>query len=535
MTTAPLTDGLADAPVGYFEVNPEGRLVAVNDALGRIVGRRRAEVFAGSIAELLPNSSRLFLQTHVLPTLELNGRVDEVYLSLRHGTGDPIPVLMNGVRRREPEGGFVDLFVVLPVRRRAIFERELVHARQEAERALEGERVAIAQAKALQAQLAVRERLAAIGTLAAGVAHEINNPLTYVLANLDMIADSVAADRPLSETDLGDLISEVRDGVIRIRDVVASLRGLSRVDDTHRNRVEIRRVVDVALKLAGSALLPRARVEVDVTSPSPVILSEESRLIQVLINLLVNAGQAASPSSVATNLVRVRGFVESDEHVVLEVSDNGPGVPDDLQSRIFDPFFTTKPMGEGTGLGLWVSHEIVSSLGGTLTLSSEPGRGATFRVTLPNVKPPVAKPATQSVVTVRGEVVGQNILLVEDDPALQRTLVRMLRGHRVELCSSGRIALERLRQEGFAGFDAIVTVLLMPETSGMELFRVVRSRSPALAERFVFMVDVPTTDVAADFLSRIDNPTVPKPFQAAELRGALDRVLRVRLRSTEHS
>ncbi|MCU0686275.1 MAG: ATP-binding protein [Polyangiaceae bacterium] len=347
------TSLLFDAPVGCLEVDTEARIVRANAEAARVLGEAPGALRGQPLTNFLSLAVRMLFQTHVMPTLDREGRVDELYVSLLRASGEATPLLMNAVRCRRASGA-VDILAFLPTRRRSLFEGELFEARQAAERSASGERSALERIDAMQAQLAISERMASIGTLAAGVAHEINNPLAYVSANLEMVAEALTAGTEADCRDVKQAVADIQQGVARIRDVVVSLRKLSRVDEGRRDPVDLGHVVDFALKLSGVELRQRARVEVDVASPAPRVLADEGRLCQIAVNLLINAAQALPPEERANNLVRLIARYESDDRAVLEVTDNGPGVPPALQRRIFEPFFTTKPIGEGTGLGLAV-------------------------------------------------------------------------------------------------------------------------------------------------------------------------------------
>ncbi|HEU4405595.1 MAG TPA: ATP-binding protein [Polyangiaceae bacterium] len=520
------TDALADAPVGCLEADAGARILRANAEAARLLGEGPGALRGRPLSSFFSLAARMFFQTHVMPTLDLKGRVDELYLALRRTSGEPVPVLMNAARRRTPDGGFVDLFAFLPTHRRSLFEGELIRARQAAERSASGERTALERIDAMQSQLAVAERMASVGALAAGVAHEINNPLAYVSANVEMVAEALAARPGAAPPEIAPAVAEVQQGLARIRDVVSSLRKLSRVDDERRDPVDLGRVVDVALKLSGLELRHRARVEVDVADPAPRVLGDEGRLCQIAVNLLVNAAQALAPERRADNLVRVVARYDGDERAVFEVRDNGPGVPPALQERVFEPFFTTKPVGEGTGLGLSVCHGIVSSLGGAIALESEPGRGACFRVTLPclprGAPPPPSAPPPAPAPAPRGTC---RLLIVDDEVPLARVFARALGDFDVTCCSTGRAALERLAAQGFDAFDAILCDLIMPEMTGMELHAAVAAASPAAARRMIFMTGGTFLDSARDFLDGIDNVTLVKPFKLAELRRALATAL----------
>ncbi len=233
--------------------------------------------------------------------------------------------------------------------------------------------------------LAAQERMVTVGTLAAGVGHEINNPLTYVIGNLDLLIEEVQslshAVPQQRRAEILDLIAEARDGADRIRKIVRGLRTFARGEREERTRVDVHAAVEMALQLAQSALRHVTPVATDLL-PTPRVLADESQLVQVLVNLLVNAAHALAPTPIERNLVHVRVWAEPGR-ALIEVSDNGPGMPPEVARRAFEPFYTTKGVRNGTGLGLSIVHNIVTGLGGTISLETSPGAGATFRVSLP--------------------------------------------------------------------------------------------------------------------------------------------------------
>jgi two-component system, NtrC family, sensor kinase len=239
--------------------------------------------------------------------------------------------------------------------------------------------------KQMQARLVLSDRLVAMGTLAAGVAHEINNPLTFVLSNLSFLATELrglATELPAGRlTEAEEVLREATMGAHRVRQIVGDLKTFSRADDEAPTVVSLQKVLESALTIARAELRARAQVVRDFTDVPPVEGSE-GRFGQVFLNLLINAAQAIPIGQPDRNEIRVR-LRSLEEHVLVEVRDTGAGIPPEMRSRIFDPFFTTKPVGEGTGLGLFVCQGIVTRFGGEISVESEEGQGTTFRVIFP--------------------------------------------------------------------------------------------------------------------------------------------------------
>jgi signal transduction histidine kinase len=256
----------------------------------------------------------------------------------------------------------------------------------------------------MQANLLHADRLAAVGTLAAGVAHEINNPLAYAIGNLDMLARLLAealARLQVESTTAPDLGTPARlsalveqlaeahqmlavacEGAARVRTIVLDLKRFSRQDEALVGPVDVHEVLEYAIGMAESGIRHRARL-VRAFGEVPFVTVNESRLGQVFLNLLVNAAQAIPEDGAEGHEIRARTGVDAKGRVVVEITDTGVGIPPALIGRVFDPFVTTKPAGEGTGLGLFVSRSIVKDAGGEITMESEVGRGTTVRVTLP--------------------------------------------------------------------------------------------------------------------------------------------------------
>ena len=246
----------------------------------------------------------------------------------------------------------------------------------------------ITQQRDLEKRLAVSERMASLGTLAAGVAHEINNPLSFITSNLDYVRTYIEH----GEGNPAEVISALVDanmGAQRVRKIVLALRSFSRVGDGPQRPVDVRCAVEQALTIAGSQIKSHAQLVVKLQD-TPMVRADEGRLSQVFLNLLVNAAQAIAPGSPGTNEVRVTSSLTPNGEVVVEVSDTGCGLSQSAREHLFEPFFTTKPVGVGTGLGLYICHNLIHGMGGELSLESVEGKGTTFRVRLPPATAPDA-------------------------------------------------------------------------------------------------------------------------------------------------
>jgi signal transduction histidine kinase len=250
-------------------------------------------------------------------------------------------------------------------------------------------------------RLAHLDRLASLGTLAAGIAHEINNPLTYLIANLELLEEemprlmqlfTLTATRPGFEgpgpevaarfQEMGAQLRDAIDGAKRVRGIVSDVKMFSRAGDDLRAFVDVQSVLESTLRVVIGELRQRARV-VTKYQPTPLVLANPGQLGQVFLNMLLNAAHAIEAADPDKNTIGVATRVTATGEVLVEISDTGCGIDPGLQRRIFDPFFTTKPVGVGTGLGLSICHGIVRSLGGSITVESQVGAGATFRITLP--------------------------------------------------------------------------------------------------------------------------------------------------------
>jgi len=367
----------------------------------------------------------------------------------------------------------------------------------------------------MESRLAFADRMASVGTLAAGVAHELNNPLMYVLSNLHITREEIDSCHEATWREHArQQLDEAIHGAVRMQNIVRDLKTFSRVDDEQRGDVDVQSVLESSINICWNEVRHRATLERDFGATPPVD-ANESRLGQVFLNLLINAAQAMPARGVSANRITVRTYTDAKGWAVIEVIDNGTGIEPGRMSRVFEPFFTTKGVSEGTGLGLSICRNIVRDAGGTIEVRSELDRGATFVVRLPAstreasvdtpLAPPTATPGARACVIV-----------VDDEPLVGRSIRRALRGHEVEVFTSGQEAITRLCSG--APFDVVFCDLMMPQVSGMEVFRRVCEQCPDVASRFVFMTGGAFTQPAREFLERTPLLCLEKPFELRQIR-----------------
>ena len=382
----------------------------------------------------------------------------------------------------------------------------------------------ITEGKQTEMHLMVADRMASVGTLAAGVAHEINNPLASVIANLDMALQDVgefARDLP---PELVEELKDARTAADRVREIVRDLKIFSRSEEERRGPVDIEHVLESTIRMAWNELRHRAKL-VKQFGKVPDVDANESRLGQVFLNLIINAAHAIPPGKYDSNQILVSTRLdETGRNVVVAIRDTGMGMPPEVRARLFTPFFTTKPVGVGTGLGLAISHKIVTQFGGTITLDTEPGKGTEFRVTLPIAgASDLAKPRTRSVTvpaTRRGRV-----LVIDDEEPLAQAIRRFLATeHEVTAVFSAGAALDLVRQG--ERYDVIFCDLMMPQVTGMEMHAELVRLDAAQAEKVVFLTGGAFTPMARDFLDQVPNRRLEKPFDLKELRRLVNELVR---------
>jgi PAS domain S-box-containing protein len=470
---------------GIVAADADGRVTFFSYRAEEIWGRGAADVLGRPLAELLGESDQA---QALLTRLHVPQRIQDCEITVHDGEGREVELSVSFAFLHDSAGAVTGLVAV---------------ARDTTVR------------KRTEAALRQSEKLAAMSSLVAGLAHELNNPLSVILAHSALLAQG---GRGRAETRAAKITTAAE----RCARLVRNFLSLARQHPLERQRVLLAQVVRETVELVAYPLrVDGVTVTLDLGPEVPPLWADPHQLQQVLLNLLTNAHQAVRTVA-PPRAITVTTRLEPDG-VTLRVADNGPGVSPAVRERIFEPFFTTKPVGQGTGLGLSLCQGIVEGHGGTLSLESPPEGGAAFSISLPSTAPPAAEPLT---VGTEDTVAGLTVLVVDDEADVAEVLADMLSidGHRAEIVPNGRVALERLRT---TTYDLVMSDLRMPELDGAGLHRALEAAGHPILRRVVFVTGDVLGPEAQDFLERTGVPTLAKPFVFGELRNVIQQVVGV--------
>ena len=377
------------------------------------------------------------------------------------------------------------------------------------------------QARDLYHQLLQAEKLAALGQTISGVAHELNNPLATILTWAERLSQRPAAQLDdQTKRGLETILSESE----RAAKIVRNLLTFARKRHTTRAMVDVNQIVRETLALRSyEQTLANITIIEALAAGLPLAFADPHQFQQVLLNLIINAEQAMLGANGRGTLI-LRSWHDLDgDAVILEVNDDGPGVPEDVQPRIFDPFFTTKEVGKGTGLGLTVAYAIIQEHGGRITVQSQPGEGASFFVALPVSDGPVKPVLTREPIAANVGA-GAVVLVVEDEAALGAAVAEALvdAGFVVDRAGDGEEAMARVKVRLY---DLIVCDLKMPRVDGMMFYRALEREQPETARRILFVTgDVAGTE-AERFLEETGCRWLAKPFRLRDLLRTATEIL----------
>jgi signal transduction histidine kinase len=366
-------------------------------------------------------------------------------------------------------------------------------------------------------QLIQSEKLAAMGSLLAGVAHELNNPLSVVMGQAALL-ELTASAGPMAER-VGKIIKAAE----RCARIVKNFLALARQQPMERQAVSLNQVVQEAIELLAYPLrVDTVEIALELAPDLPEIWADPHQLHQLVVNLVSNAHQAMRTISAPRRIILTTRLVPAAPRVLFAVADTGPGISSEVQGRIFEPFFTTKPVGQGTGLGLSLCQGIVERHGGSIRVASQPGHGAVFSIELPvdlreTATSEAARPASLQPIREK------TILIVDDDRDVAETLGDLLQvdGHHVELVANGTLALAKLQSQTY---DLILSDVRMPDTDGPRLYTQLERQHPELLRRVAFLTGDTLSAETREFLERTRVPTMAKPFTLEQARQVLQQV-----------
>jgi PAS domain S-box-containing protein len=382
----------------------------------------------------------------------------------------------------------------------------------------------VTEQKQADAQVLAHERIGSFGAMAAGIAHEINNPLSSIIANVEMAIEEVRRHTAIPRlAALDEALIDAREAAERVRTIARDLRLFSRDDDDGRG-VDVRRALEAAGRMAWNEIRHRARL-VQHFATVPPVAAAETQLAQIFLTLLLNAARDIPEGRAEVNEIRVSTALEPGGMVEVLVSDTGRGLPAEVQERLFTPFGSAQ-RSDASGLDRAICQRLVASLGGRIQVTSTEGVGTTVRVLLPatlaEVPEEPARPPLPGAAPVEGRA---RVLVIDDEPMVGAVVRRTLEpDHEVVATTSGTAALERLRRG--ETFDFVLCDLMMPDMSGMDFYDAVRALSEPVAARIVFMTGGAFTPRSRAFLQRIPNARLEKPFETRQLRALVAERLR---------
>jgi len=486
---------LEDMDNGYFELDTAGQYVFVNDAMCKILGLGRDDIvgrqfgsFVDQSDEKFVDSSRAIMDEVISKGMTLAG----LFGTIVKGDGSRRIIGISVSPLRDASGEIAGI--------RGI-SRDITDRMK------------------MEQQLLMAGKLASIGELAAGVAHEINNPLTAIMGYAQLLADE--SDVPQNiKADLEKIYSQSQ----RAAKIVQNLLTFARSYALKKKVIDINELILRSLDLRSyEHKVGNIEIVTNLQTGLPGISADENQIQQVILNIIVNAEQALAKKHAGKIEVTTR---LDNDNIRIIIADNGPGIPRDMLERLFDPFFTTKDVGEGTGLGLSVCHGIITKHGGRIYADSVEGQGSVFTIELPTTTEGRSQEGELPVKFGKGAqkaAIGKRVLIVDDEVVIRDILLRILtdRGYQVDSASSGSEGLEKIKG---GKYDAYLLDIKMPGIDGKDMYESIGNKFPALVDRVIFITGDTITKSTLDFLESTGRKYLSKPLDFSRLIHSIEEV-----------
>lgn len=489
---------LEDMDNGYFELDTRGFYTFVNDAMCKILGLSRAEIVARHFSTFIDPSDKKFIDSSrsVITEVIIRGVTRSgMFGTIIKGDGSRRIIGISASAMKDATG------LIIGVRG---ITRDIT------------DRIKMEQ------QLLIAGKLASIGELAAGVAHEINNPLTAIMGYAQLLTEDDNLPDNVKE-DLGKIYSQSQ----RAARIVQNLLTFARNYTPEKNTIDLNNLILKTLELrVYEHKVGNIQVVTRLQPDLPGILADEHQIQQVLMNVIINAEQAVTANRKAGKITIVTS--QTDDKVRISIADDGPGIAKDLLDRLFDPFFTTKDVGQGTGLGLSVCHGIVTNHGGRIYAESDVGKGATFIIELPVSMESTHKASEAETERlqngINNRVAGKKVLIVDDENVIRDILTRILseRGYTVDSASSGQEGLNKIES---SGYDVYILDIKMPGVNGQDMYETIGSRYPKMVEKVVFITGDTITKSTLEFLESTQRKYFGKPLDFIKLIKTVDELV----------
>lgn len=489
-----------NALVGIVVHDADGLIHEVNKQAIFLFGMPKEQLISKNIKQFIPEREKEYFAIKMQKLLDgVNSEISAGHLDLPDGTTKDVEVKA----------------VAVNVDQRKLFF-SLINDTTEKNKAIE--------------QNIFNDKLATIGVLATSIIHEINNPLASMMVNLDLAVNNV---RSLKEKGLNGKISETEDlilqlgvGARKIKNIVGNLKSFGRKDD-NVGPVNIQNTIESAISIVQAQYKHTAQINLNLSNEMPSMILNGGKLEQVIINLLMNAFQAFSdPNAVDKNVITVSSCVQCDS-IIVEIEDNGSGMPQSLMDHIFDPFFTTKPTGIGTGLGLSISMQIVKSMGGEIHVKSQVGKGTAFTIVLPIY---LKVDDMINAAAIERGVSGKRILVVSNEVVSGEILRKVLGSkNELEIVISVRDAIHKIVSQINNQFDVLIVDLDMPDVSGIDFYNYLQRKSHPLSSRMIFLMDKDYEGICDPFFEQMKHAILKKPYSSDTLMQLLKTIIASKL------